>query len=117
MNSLNFMKLPLKSIIVVAVLVGLLSIAQAHESRQPTGLIAPNSDWKYDDDGEVDAGWETPEFNDGTWGTATSPLGYGERYLNKPHLQKGQLDYYLRHQFTVKDRTAIPSPMMPLWCI
>ena len=109
MNSLNFMKLPLKSIIVVAVLVGFLSIAQAHESRQPTGLIAPNSDWKYDDDGEVDAGWETPEFNDGTWGTATSPLGYGERYLNKPHLQKGQLDYYLRHQFTVKDRTAIPS--------
>jgi len=111
-NSLNFMKLPLKSIIVVAILVGFLSIAQAHESRQPTGLIAPNSEWKYDDDGEVDPGWETPEFNDGTWGTATSPLGYGERYLNKPHLKKGQLNYYLRHQFTVKDSTAIPSLIM-----
>jgi hypothetical protein len=108
-NYLKFMKLPLKSIIVVAVLVGFLPFLQAHESRQPTGLIAPNSEWKYDDDGEVDAGWERSEFNDGTWGTATSPLGYGEHYLTKPHLEKGQLDYYLRHQFTVKDRTAVPS--------
>jgi hypothetical protein len=108
-NYLKFMKLPLKSIIVVAVLVGFLPFLQAHESRQPTGLIAPNSEWKYDDDGEVDAGWERSEFNDGTWGTATSPLGYGEHYLTKPHLEKGQLDYYLRHQFTVKDCTAVPS--------
>jgi|GEM_PF-603551 len=103
------MKLPLKTIIVIAALSGLFCSATAHESRQPTGLIAPNSEWKYDDDGAVDAGWETSEFNDESWGTATSPLGYGERYLNQPLLQKGKLDYYLRHQFTVKDRTAIPS--------
>jgi len=109
LNTLKFIKLSLKIIIVVAVLSGFLSIAQAHESRQPTGLIAPNSDWKYDDDGGADAGWETPEFNDEIWGTAQSPLGYGEHDLNKPHLEKGRLDYYLRHQFTVKDRTAIPS--------
>jgi len=103
-----FMELSLKIIIVVAILSGFLSITQAHEIRQPTGLIAPNSDWKYDDDGEVDAGWETPEFNDEVWGTAQSLLGYGEHYLTKPHLEKGRLDYYLRHQFKVKDRTAIP---------
>jgi hypothetical protein len=88
------MKLPLKTIIVIAALSGLFCSATAHESRQPTGLIAPNSEWKYDDDGAVDAGWETSEFNDESWGTATSPLGYGERYLNQPLLQKGKLDYY-----------------------
>ena len=105
----NFMKQYLKTITIVAALSGFFCSSYAHESRQPTGLIAPNSDWKYDDDGEADAGWETPDFNDEIWGTAQSPLGYGERYLNKPHLEKGRIDYYLRHQFTVKDRTAIPS--------
>ena len=109
LNIRKFMKRPLETIISVAALVGLLCSSYAHESRQPTGLIAPNSDWKYDDDGEADTGWETPEFNDEIWGTAQSPLGYGEHYLNKPHLVRGRIDYYLRHQFTVNDRTAIPS--------
>jgi hypothetical protein len=103
------MKLSLNAIFAATVLGGLLCSASAHESRQPTALIAPNSDWKYDDDGEADHGWKMPDFNDGTWGTATSPLGYGERDLNKPFLKKGQLDYYLRHQFEVKDHTAIAS--------
>ena len=109
LNIFNFMKQYLKTITIVAALSGFFCSSYAHESRQPTGLIAPNSDWKYDDDGEADAGWETPDFNDEIWGTAQSPLGYGERYLNKPHLEKGRIDYYLRHQFTVKDRTVIPS--------
>jgi hypothetical protein len=109
LKSLKFIKLSLKIIIIVTILSGFLSSAQAHESRQPTGLIAPNSDWKYDGDGGADAGWETPEFNDEVWGTAQSPLGYGEHDLNKHHLEQGRLDYYLRHQFTVKDRTAIAS--------
>ena len=109
LKHLKSMKLPLKTILGFAALSGFLCCAEAHESHQPTALIAPNSDWKYDDDGAADAGWETSEFHDEAWQTVTSPLGYGERYLNKPLLQKGKLDYYLRHQFTVKDRTAIPS--------
>ncbi|MGZ0655907.1 metallophosphoesterase [Coraliomargarita sp. W4R72] len=102
------MKLPLKCILAVATLSGLLCSAQAHESHQPTALIAPNSDWKFDDDGQADAGWETSSFNEESWRTVRSPLGYGERDLNTPHLQQGKIDYYLRHQFTVKDRSAIP---------
>ena len=96
-------------IIVVAALSGVLSWAHAHENHQPTALIAPNSDWRVDDDGEADAGWETSAFDDQAWQAVASPLGYGERDLNQPHLQKGKLNYYLRHQFTVNDRTAIPS--------
>jgi hypothetical protein len=103
------MKVPWNLIFVAAALSGLLCSARAHESRQPTALIAPNSDWKYDDDGEADHEWKMPDFNDGLWGTATSPLGYGERDLNKPFLEKGQLDYYVRRQFEVKDHTAITS--------
>ncbi len=61
LKNLKSMKLALKTIIVVAVLSGFFCSSYAHESRQPTGLIAPNSDWKYDDDGEADAGWETPD--------------------------------------------------------
>lgn len=102
------MKLPLKCVIAVAVCGGLLCTATAHESHQPTALIAPHSDWKFDDDGQADAGWETPAFDDASWRTVTSPLGYGERYLNTPHLQKGKFEYYLRHQFEVNDRSAIP---------
>lgn len=103
------MKVPLNLIFAAAAFGGWLCGASAHESRQPTALIAPNSDWKFDDDGEADLDWKMPEFNDAHWGTAKSPLGYGERDLNQPFLKKGQLDYYLRHQFTVKDRTAIAS--------
>lgn len=108
-KSFKSMKLPLKTIFVVAALGGFFCSANAHESHQPTALIAPNSDWKFDDDGAVDVGWETSNFDDEQWRSVKSPLGYGERYLKKPHLKKGKLDYYLRHQFTVKDRTAIPS--------
>lgn len=95
--------------IAVSALSGVLCSSDAHESHQPTALIAPNSNWRVDDDGEADAGWTTPPFNDEAWQTVASPLGYGEPYLNQPHLEKGKLDYFLRHQFMVKDRTAIPS--------
>lgn len=106
---LKSMKLPLKSIIAVAALSGFFCCVEAHENHQPTALIAPNSDWKFDDDGVADAGWETSDFNDESWRSAKSPLGYGERYLNEPYLEQGKLDYYLRHEFTVKDRSAVPS--------
>lgn len=100
--------LPLK-IVRIAALTCLLSSVCAHESNQPTGLIAPNSSWKFDDDGVADEGWKTPKFNDDSWQTAVSPLGYGEPDLNEPFLQKGQIDYFLRHDFMIKDRTAIRS--------
>lgn len=103
------MKLLSQKIIRIAALSCFLSSAYAHNMDQPTGLIAPNSSWKFDDDGVADSGWETSEFSDEAWQTATSPLGYGESDLNKPFLQKGQIDYFLRHDFTVKDRTAIRS--------
>lgn len=47
LKNLKSMKLALKTIIVVAVLSGFFCSSYAHESRQPTGLIAPNSDWKH----------------------------------------------------------------------
>lgn len=102
------MKLSPRQIILSAALSCILSSAYAH-NNQPTGLITPNSSWKFDDDGVADAGWETSEFNDEAWRTATSPLGYGERYLNEPFLKKGQIDYFLRHDFMIKERTAIRS--------
>ena len=103
------MKFSLPQIIGLAAFSCILSSAHAHNNNQPTGLIAPNSSWMFDDDGVADAGWETPEFNDKAWRTAISPLGYGEPYLNKPFLKKGQIDYFLRHDFMIKDRTAIRS--------
>ena len=95
-------------IALVGILLGCLNMtAHAHESHQPTGLIPPNSVWKYDDDGVGDADWKTLGFDDSAWGSSKVPLGYGESHLHKPHLQSGQVDYYLRHVFEVKDRTAI----------
>lgn len=85
----------------------LFTVGHAHQTHQPTGLIPPNSVWKYDDDGVEDPGWKTAGFNDSAWASGKSPLGYGEAYLNKPYLQSGQVDYFLRHEFEVKDRTAI----------
>ena len=97
-------------IALAGILLGCLNItAHAHESHQPTGLIPPSSVWKYDDDGVVDADWTTLGFDDSAWGTSKVPLGYGERDLHKPHLQSGHVDYYLRHVFEVKDRTAIEA--------
>jgi hypothetical protein len=103
------MKLSLQSILGILVLSGMLASADAHQTHQPTGIIAPNSLWKYDDDGLPDAGWETLQFDDAAWGAAKSPLGYGETYLNQPHLKPGQIDYFLRRDFMVKDRSAIAS--------
>jgi len=96
-------------IVLSLVLSVLCSVATAHETHQPTGLLVPNSHWKFDDDGEQDAGWKTLEFDDSAWNSAKSPLGYGETYLNKPYLSKGKIDYFLRRDFMVKDRSAIRS--------
>ena len=87
----------------------LLCTAKAHESHQATALIPPGSLWQYDDDGQVDSGWELPSFEAKHWSDAQSPLGYGERNLNAPELRAGQTDYYLRHQFVLKDHRSIAS--------
>jgi len=103
------MKLSSKRIIRIVALSCILSSAYAHNSHQAIGLIAPNSTWRFDDDGVADPGWKTLAFNDKEWKTAATPLGYGEPYINQPFLQKGQIDYFLRHDFMIKDRTAIRS--------
>jgi hypothetical protein len=103
------MKFPLQSILFGVALSCLLTAAHAHEAHQPIGLIAPQSSWKYDDDGEADVGWQTVDFDDSSWRAVAAPLGYGEQYLNQPYLNAGQVDYFLRRAFTVKDRTAIRS--------
>ncbi|MGJ8641718.1 MAG: metallophosphoesterase [Opitutaceae bacterium] len=83
-----------------------LSIAQAHE-EQPTGLVPPHSTWKFDDDGEADAGWNDAKFDDSAWRSGAAPLGYGEDYLATDTLQEKQGHYFLRHSFTVKHSNAI----------
>ena len=85
-----------------------LSTTYAHEN-QPTSLIPPHSSWKYQDQGQVDQGWQNHNYNDDAWPKVAAPLGYGETDLNQPSLREGRLDYYLRHNFTVHNRKAIRS--------
>ena len=86
----------------------LLPCAQAHE-EQPTGLVPPHSTWMFDDDGQVDEGWNADGFDDSAWQSGAAPLGYGETYLATDTLRDKQVDYFLRHSFSVKNRNAIPS--------
>ena len=82
--------------------------AVAHEA-QPTGLIPPHSNWKYDDDGQADQGWKEVSFDDRSWASGAAPLGYGEPYLATDTLKQKQSHYFLRHSFTIEDRKAIPG--------
>jgi len=109
METLKSMKISLQTILTSVALTCLLAAVDAHETHQPTGLIPPNSLWKYDDDGVLDMGWQMFDFDDSTWGESKAPLGYGEQYLNQTYLKSGQVDYFLRRDFMVKDRTAVAS--------
>lgn len=95
-------------IYIVATITTALPLAQAHE-EQATGLIPPHSTWKYDDDGQANSGWAETDFDDAAWSTGAAPLGYGESYLSTDTLQEGHIDYYLRHDFNVKNLNAIPG--------
>lgn len=99
----------MKRIRCIFVLISVLHCAvQAHE-EQPTGLVPPHSTWSFDDDGQADEGWKDTGFDDSAWGSGAAPLGYGESYLATDTLKGKHIDYFLRHDFDVKHRDAIPS--------
>lgn len=76
-------------------------------------LIAAGARWKYSDKGaSPGADWMKPGFADAAWSEGPAQLGYGDRD------EATQIDsaadkyptYYFRHQFDVKD----PSALKPL---
>jgi hypothetical protein len=105
--SFRMMRFLSQSILCSLICCALQVAVDAHETHQPTALIAPHSIWRYDDDGHADAGWQAVDFDDSAWSAVAAPLGYGEAHLNQPHLNAGQLEYFLRRSFVVSDRTAI----------
>jgi len=43
-----------------------------------TTIISYNASWKYFDKNSRPSGWETTGFNDGSWASGPSELGYGD---------------------------------------
>jgi len=94
---------------ILITLIGLTFFVNAHETLQPTSLIAPNSLWQYDDDGQEDTDWKNIAFDASAWSAIKVPLGYGEDFLNTPHVKAKQLNYYIRHEFEVKESKEVES--------
>lgn len=77
-------------------------------------IVAYKSDWKYIQNGAVQANtsWASPGFNDASWATSKAPFGFGSNsgYTYNTKLQRGPNDttpnhpvYYFRKAFTVSD--------------
>ena len=61
-----------------AVIVVVLAAAAGAQNLINVDLITPETQWRYFDEGEAPAGWETVEFDDSGWASGAAPLGYGE---------------------------------------
>jgi hypothetical protein len=71
-------------------------------------LVLPESEWKYNDSGtDLGTGWTAPDFNDASWKTGMSPLGYGESRGLNTEIEFGgdtsnrHITYYFRKEFEV----------------
>jgi hypothetical protein len=79
--------------------------------RKETELISAASVWKYnDDDVSIGTSWQDPAFNDLSWKSGASPLGYGgvTNMTFATHLVGTPITTtYYRKQFEVIDQVSI----------
>ena len=78
-------------------------------------LVAKGSSWKYFK-GKREAStprmaWRKADFNDSTWLTGRTPIGYGENFIktNLNDMRNGYTSVYFRKKFTLKDAKKIGS--------
>lgn len=79
-------------------------------SASPTeSLVAQGAIWKYLDDGsDQGMAWRLPDFDDGSWASGPSELGYGDGdeatvVAFGPNSNNKHVTTYFRHQFQVTD--------------
>ena len=71
-------------------------------------LIGTPSPWRYKDDGsDQGTAWREPDFDDSSWDTGRSQLGFGDN--QNTVLDSGHITYYFRRQFTVADASSVSS--------
>ena len=83
-------------------------------------LIAPGSEWRYWDKGAPPAAtWNSPSFNDQSWSSGRSELGYGDGDETTvlqfgPDSNNKYPAYYFRRAFTASDPAAITELVVDL---
>jgi len=72
--------------------------------QPPNTLVGLGATWRYLDTGANPAGWQQPNFNDGSWAVAPAELGFGEGTEGTPiNATPSRVTTYFRRAFTVAD--------------
>ncbi|MGH1488433.1 MAG: hypothetical protein ACRBK7_03430 [Acidimicrobiales bacterium] len=70
-------------------------------------LISWGSSWRFDADGVVDDGWQSPQFVGTDWSQGRAPLGRAEAQVTQVPTPDGGLTSWFRREFTVDDASAL----------
>lgn len=92
-----------------------LRLPSAGTQGLPTTLIARGSTWKYPNvAGQLDASWKTAAYNDSTWQSGPTELGFGDGDEARAITKLGsQITYYFRKIIPVPDPNAFND--LSLW--
>jgi hypothetical protein len=78
-------------------------------------LIAAGSSWKYlkgtNEASVPTTAWRLPGFNDSTWASGGTPIGYGETFIITPldDMRSNYTSVFIRSSFTVNDPNAFST--------
>src|SRR6185503_3862376 len=116
-NRLISMKHPLLKHAAVAI--AFLAMAALSAVAQ-TILVPTNSTWKYLDNGS-DQGttWRTAAFNDSTWASGLTPMGYDDPWIITtnsygPDINNKYVTTYYRKSFNVADASVLTNLLLRL---
>lgn len=88
---------------------GTLLLGQAHWET----MVRANDNWNYFiGDSQVDGGWHSNGFDDSSWNTDKGSFGFGDD--DDTTVLSIQYSLYIRHTFTVADRSAIDSLILDI---